>query len=286
MFADPKACLALVEDLRWPNGFICPECGQRCEPWRGSRSRLVCPICRHQGSATAGTPLDRTRTPLLTWFKVAWYLANGSNAIPVTEMSKRLGVRYRSTWEMFHLFRVVMGRCYRKKLEGTVLAVVKSVRTLETQGRPVLIAVEVADRNGGGEVRLCRLDSTSEEDLVSGIQKIAVPGSTVVPSWVQVGSRLEAQGYRHLLRFGSQPDSPSAVSEGIAFRHAAILSPKIPQMVRDDYLQSHLDEVGYRFNRRAVQNPGLRFRDLLRELMTTDCRRPDLVGFSTTNRGA
>ena len=32
---------------------------------------LVCSSCRHQGTVTAGTLLDKTRTPLTTWFEAS-----------------------------------------------------------------------------------------------------------------------------------------------------------------------------------------------------------------------
>ncbi|MGZ8191740.1 MAG: transposase [Methylococcaceae bacterium] len=39
-----------MEKLRWPNGFICPECNSVSEPWYQTPRRLVCPRCRHQTS--------------------------------------------------------------------------------------------------------------------------------------------------------------------------------------------------------------------------------------------
>lgn len=278
MFADPKACLALVEDLRWPSGFICPECGQRCEPWRGSRNRLVCPSCRYQGSATAGTALDRARLPLLIWFKVAWYLANDPNKIPVTELSHRLGVRYRSTWEMLHLFRAVMGNCYRRRLEGTVLILVKPVRTVEVQETPVLIAIEVVDRKRG-EARLYRLDGSTEANLISGFQRVAAPGTTVILSGVPIRGSFKSHGYLCLPESDRQECGASDRSMGVAYKHAEILRQRFPKMVRGEYIQFHLDEVVYRFNRASVLEPGLRFRDLVQELVTTDCRESSIVGF-------
>ena len=63
MFPGEEACLRYVEALRWPDGFVCPACGSAGEPWRASRGRLVCRVCRHQASVTAGTVFDKTRSP-------------------------------------------------------------------------------------------------------------------------------------------------------------------------------------------------------------------------------
>lgn len=272
MFVDPQSCSAYIEGLRWPDGYICPGCKQRCEPWRQSRSRLVCPQCRHQGSVTVGTTLEKTKMPLLTWFKMAWYLATGSESLPVKELSKRLGIRYRTTWEMQRLLRVAMGYCNRPRLEGTVLAVVNSVRTVETLKRPVLIAIEVTDRKGGGEVRAYSLESRLVEAIVSGVREAIVPGSTVVLEGEHYGESLTIHGYKHLEAFGIEPGCAEDSSHGVAYIKATLLFQRLPRMVRDEHLQSYLDEVVYRFNRRAIRDPGLRFRSLLQEIIRRDCR--------------
>jgi hypothetical protein len=61
-FADEAACLSYLEQLRWPEGFVCPRCGDASEPYRSSRSRFMCRVCRYQCTVTAGTVFDKTRT--------------------------------------------------------------------------------------------------------------------------------------------------------------------------------------------------------------------------------
>ena len=53
-FASDEACAAYLEQLRWPNGFVCPVCGVLDWPGRATRGRLICRSCRHQFSVTAG----------------------------------------------------------------------------------------------------------------------------------------------------------------------------------------------------------------------------------------
>jgi len=75
-FASEEVCLSYLEKLRWPNGFVCAACGVVGEPYRSSRARLMCRACGHQGSVTAGTIFDKTRTPLRVWLAAAWYVTN------------------------------------------------------------------------------------------------------------------------------------------------------------------------------------------------------------------
>lgn len=60
-FADEEACLSYLEQLRWPEGFVCPQCGEASEPYRASRGRLVCRGCRYQSTVTGD--IANTGTP-------------------------------------------------------------------------------------------------------------------------------------------------------------------------------------------------------------------------------
>lgn len=75
-FASEEACARYLERLRWPQGYVCSRCGAIAEPYRASRGRLMCRHCRYQASVTAGTILDKTRTPLRIWVAAAWYITN------------------------------------------------------------------------------------------------------------------------------------------------------------------------------------------------------------------
>jgi uncharacterized protein YqjF (DUF2071 family) len=53
---------------RWPNGFICPKRGHTERFNIKSRNRYQRKTCGHQTTATAGTIMEKTRTPLTKWF--------------------------------------------------------------------------------------------------------------------------------------------------------------------------------------------------------------------------
>ena len=54
MFPDDEACVRYLERLRWPEGFSCPACGVRGEPWRASRGRRLCRGCRRASPRGSG----------------------------------------------------------------------------------------------------------------------------------------------------------------------------------------------------------------------------------------
>ena len=160
MFPDESACAAYLERLRWPGGFICPACQQQQKPWRHTRSRLVCPTCRHQCTVTAGTIFDKTRTPLTTWFDAAWHVTTAKNGLSAKTLERMMGVSYRVAWYMLHRFRVAMVRTPREPLSGEVEVDETMIGGVEEGGKRgrgtnkeiVVIAVEIKHPKGFGRM--------------------------------------------------------------------------------------------------------------------------------------
>jgi len=62
-FATDAECLDYLEWLRWPDGFVCPRCGN-VGGWRVADGSFKCAGCKSQTAVTGGTLFDRRRTPL------------------------------------------------------------------------------------------------------------------------------------------------------------------------------------------------------------------------------
>lgn len=69
-YGTEQQCIAALEQVRWPDGFVCPRCqGTSCSRIRTRTHPLYqCCSCRHQSSLTAGTVLQATKLPLTQWF--------------------------------------------------------------------------------------------------------------------------------------------------------------------------------------------------------------------------
>ncbi|MEW6708133.1 MAG: IS1595 family transposase, partial [Pseudomonadota bacterium] len=91
-FSSEEACLGYLERLRWPAGFVCPNCKVAGDPYRSSRSRLMCRSCSHQSTVTSGTIFDKTRTPLRVWLAGAWYLTNQKHGVSALGLQRVLGL--------------------------------------------------------------------------------------------------------------------------------------------------------------------------------------------------
>jgi ribosomal protein L37AE/L43A len=113
---------ALVE-LRWPDGFECPECGGRghCIVKRGARRLFQCNACRQQTSVKAGTIFAASKLPLRIWFKAIYLVTPSKKGISSIELGRRLGVTQTAAWVMKHkLAQVMFERNASKRLKGAV----------------------------------------------------------------------------------------------------------------------------------------------------------------------
>jgi transposase-like protein len=280
-FPDDAACAAWLEQLRWPVGFVCPKCEAAGEPWRQSRGRLVCSSCRHQGTVTAGTILEKTRTPLTTWFEAAWHVTTAKNGLSAKTLERTLGVRYRVAWTMLQRFRVAMVRSEREQLSGTVEVDETLVGGVEHGGKPgrgtsksvVVIAVEVFDPRGFGRLRMRHVPDASGDSLVPFVCAAVVPGSTVRTDGWGGYNDLPKHGYaRHKTVLSSSRDPAHVAMPGV-HRIASLLKRWIlgthQGSVAPEHLQSYLEEFTFRFNRRSSTSRGLVFRRLLEQAIVT-----------------
>ncbi|MGR5239251.1 transposase, partial [Vibrio alfacsensis] len=63
-YGTEKQCQNRLFEIRWPNGFICPNCHSRKHCHLNSRSIYQCNSCHAQTSLTSGTILANTKLPL------------------------------------------------------------------------------------------------------------------------------------------------------------------------------------------------------------------------------
>jgi len=104
-----------VEDIvqffykkKWPRGFRCPRCGHSTAyTVQGEKRSLPlyqCRICRHQTSLTAGTALERSRTPLEKW-AVAIQAVSRDKSINAVQLMHKISVTYKTAWSMLMKIR-------------------------------------------------------------------------------------------------------------------------------------------------------------------------------------
>jgi transposase-like protein len=281
MFPDDEACVAYLEQLRWPSGFVCPACQMITVPWRQTRGRLVCPCCRHQSSVSAGTIFDKTRTPLTTWFEAGWHLTTAKNGLSAKTLERTLGTRYRVAWTMLQRYRVAMVRAERERLSGEVEVDETLVGGVEKGGKRgrgaskciVVIAVEIRQPKGFGRIRMRHIPDASGVNLLPFVRDAVIPGAVVLTDGWGGYNDLTDYGYTRRKTLLSASGDPAHVSMPGVHRVSSLLKRWILGTHQGSFipahLQSYLEEFTFRFNRRTSSSRGLLFCRLLEQAAVT-----------------
>lgn len=286
-FATEEACLAYLERLRWTQGFVCPRCGCVGDAYRASRIRLMCPSCQHQGTVTAGTIFEKTRTPLRVWLAAAWYLTNQKQGVSALGLQRVLGLgSYQTAWTMLHRLRRAMVRPGREQLKGlvevdeTYLAITDRQNPISPKGRKsstskvlVVMAVEMLDPKGFGRIRLRRIADDSAACVIPFVQDVIEPGAQVRTDGSAAYLALKDLGFVHQRTVMLGSDVPAHVSMAGVHRVAALVQRWIlgthHGSVQPEHLDAYLDEFVFRFNRRTSNSRGMLFYRLLQQAVVT-----------------
>jgi predicted RNA-binding Zn-ribbon protein involved in translation (DUF1610 family) len=205
-FPDEASCAAFLFERRWPDGFVCPVCGDgRAAALRSRAYTFECSDCGRQTSITAGTALHRTKLPLTVWFWAAHLMSTHSNGMSARQLEDQLGLTYRTAWLLTQKLRRSMVDPDRKLLEGVVEVdqaeiPFRSGDTFFDPGKAgkILVAgaVEVIDRDTdrakprrkgakyldtrSGRVRLAMIADNSALSIEAFVRANVKPGATLL----------------------------------------------------------------------------------------------------------
>jgi transposase-like protein len=113
-FQDADKAREYLENLRWPNGPVCPHCGNLGGwPIEGEKSRpglYKCTAypCRKQFTVTVGTVFERSKIPLNKWLIAVHLMCASKKGVSAHQLHRMLGVTYKTAWFMSHRIREAM----------------------------------------------------------------------------------------------------------------------------------------------------------------------------------
>ena len=121
-----------LEAIRWPNGAVCPHCGNADQEriWKltGNTAKKIrfglrqCGACKKQFTVTVGTIFEDSHIPLGKWL-AAWYLlCSSKKGISSLQIQRMLDIgSYRSALFMMHRIRFALkDPSFTGMLAGTV----------------------------------------------------------------------------------------------------------------------------------------------------------------------
>ncbi len=291
VFPDEGSCAAYLYAARFPAGFICPYCQTQGEPYRfkNQPDMLRCRVCKRNTRLTAGTIMQKSKTPISTWFWGAWLITSHTPGMSALQFQKLLGLtRYETAFQMLHKLRAALIRPARDGIGGEWPVEVDETwvgGATQGEGRGrhhktlVVGAVEVRPRakapgpdpnlpagqskpphRGGhgrgiiaGRLRLQVAPGRTRNDLEPLVLAAVAPGSRVRTDGWTAYDNLTKLGYRHdpLAIQGDQAKTEAHLPMiHIVFGNLDAWLLGTHHGVSPKHLQAYLNEFTFRFNRR------------------------------------
>jgi transposase-like protein len=112
VFHDAEKAREYLESLHWPDGAECPHCEAINATKVGGKTArpglYMCNSCRSQFTVTVGTIFEDSKIPLNKWLLAFRLLNGGKKGHSANELSRMLGITYKSAWFMAHRIRESM----------------------------------------------------------------------------------------------------------------------------------------------------------------------------------
>lgn len=110
-FHDEAAAHAMLEEIVWQSGPVCPKCGglDRITIVRGGRIGLYrCGPCKRQFTVKVGTVFEASHVPLNQWLQVVYMMVSSKKGISSHQVMRTLDVQHKTAWFMTHRIRAAM----------------------------------------------------------------------------------------------------------------------------------------------------------------------------------
>lgn len=266
-YGSEAQCAAALEKMRWPEGYVCPYCGSKshCIVRHGKVKTFQCNCCHAQTTLTGGTIFHSTKMPLTTWFQAIYFLSQTKNNVSALELTRLLGVCYRTAWRMKHKIMQVM----HEREQTTILAgrveiddaYLGGERTGGTVGRgsenkiPFVAAVETNDHGHPKRAVFSPVKAFNSAEIAAWACCTLSASATVISDGFACFRAVVASGCRH------EPETIGKGRKSIdlpRFKWVNTVLGNLKTAMNgtyhgfdcSKYANRYLSEVQYRFNRR------------------------------------
>lgn len=266
-FADEDAARDLLEQVRWPNGTICPHCGvidtaYKITPKPGSKTRKglwKCKDCRKQFTVTVGTIFHGSRIPLHKWLMAIYLMCASKKGVSAHQLHRQLEITYKSAWFLAHRIREAMDESpLAEMLSGVVEADETYVGGKKRGGKrgrgsenktPVAALVQ-----RGGDIRAKKVERVTAATLKTNIRENVEPGAHIMTDELRSYRGLDKEFASHqTVAHSAREYVRGDVHVNTAESWFSLLKRGVYgtfHHVSDTHLDRYLNEFAFRWNHR------------------------------------
>jgi len=288
-FNDANAARDYLEAERWPNGPVCPHCGNvdqaKITSLKGKAHRTglyQCAECREQFTVQVGTVMERSKVPLHKWVLSMHLMGASKKGMSAHQLHRMIGVSYPTAWFIFHRIRKAMEPLPRTAPplggEGKIVEADETyfgqvepakVRTVNTRGRPFTKSGKPGPSNKRAVVAL--VERGGESRIFHVANATADEVRTILFDNVSRKSALhtdESKLYKHVGKaFAGHQTVKHSAGEYVRYEDGAAIHSNTVENVfsvfkrgmhgvyqhrAEKHLHRYLAEFEFRYNRRTA----------------------------------
>lgn len=259
----------ILENIRWPNGPVCPHCGSDNATRLEAKSQKVrdgllqCNACRQQFTVTVGTVMHRSHITLRQWMQAFHSMCSHKKGVSALQLQRNLGLKsYKSAWHLAHRVRFAMRAMpFKAALKGTVEVdetYIGGKSRLGRRGRgserktPVVALVE-----RGGRIRTRPVERVSAKALKTAIRQNVRKDARIMTDDFSSyhGLEQEFRGGHEIVNHGEREYARGDVHVNSAESFFALLKRGVHgtfHHVSKQHLHRYCDEFGFRWDHRKA----------------------------------
>ncbi|MBK5073619.1 IS1595 family transposase [Budviciaceae bacterium CWB-B4] len=280
----------LLKTLRWgenEENIYCPLCGHIHKPYKiASRKQWRCKECLHTFSVTSGTIFAHHRLPIKIYLAAIALFVNAVKGISSLQLSRYLGVHYRTAYVLSHKIREsLMVHRDTELLKGEIhidgAYVHSSIRQKNkksdrvdrrlAENQPKDKRCVLVMRQGTEKTRTFVIPSEEENAIISLVKKNVDLSSTICAdehrAYNILHGKYDTKRVNHSQEYRSDEGVTNNYAESYFSRFRRMLVGQIHK-VSNRYLNEYANEIAYREDMRAKPN-GEIFNDILSKCLNT-----------------
>jgi hypothetical protein len=289
-FPTEESCEAYLKLKREEEGIVCEKCHGAKHYWTKTIKVWKCANCGTRVSLKAGTLMEKTHIPLMTWFAVIHLMtATKTKSFSALEIQRQTGYKfYEPIWYMIQKIRISMGKRDAKyKLQGNIEIDDAFFEVVDLPAKDALgnKIIEEELKRGRGSQRQAKVlimveskpnplqKNPHKKDRIMGFAKMIVMDDLSgigidyqVSQSISPTSIVISDAYKGYVGLGNIVEQHNAMvipqKEAhikLPWVHTVIANAKrnllsIHHSIGREFLQNYLNEFTYKLNRRTFES--------------------------------